>query len=155
MVTRPNAQDYLNLAATFDIPAEYADLGVLEAKFWAASPTEDEVCDFILYTKSPDTLARFWAAQPSARNIAYVMFFCEFNNPDTLARFWASKPTAEDILYAVEYLKVPVTEELVATFRACNPTANQRVRLEWLYINLKLPELTELFNSLRYEDEEE
>ena len=127
MVTRPNAQDYLNLAATFDIPAEYADLGVLEAKFWASNPTEDEICDFISQTKSPDTLARFWAAQPSA----------------------------EDILYAVEHLGVPVTEELVATFKLTNPNPNQRLRLEWLYINLKLPELAELFDPLRYEEEEE
>ena len=155
MVTRPNAQDYLNLAATFDIPAEYADLGVLEAKFWACNPTEDEICDFISQTKSPDTLARFWAAQPSARNIAYVMTCGAFNNPDTLARFWAAQPSAEDILYAVEHLGVPVTEELVATFKLTNPNTNQRLRLEWLYINLKLPELAELFDPLRYEEEEE
>ena len=157
MVTRPNAQDFLNLATTFDIPAEYADLGVLEAKFWACNPTEDEVADFILYTKSGYTLEKFWACNPTARNIAYVMTFCGalLNNPETLARFWAAAPTAEDILYAVEHLNVPVTEELVARFRAANPTENQRLRLEWLYINFKLPELAELFNPLRYEEEEE
>ena len=150
-VTRPNAQDYINLAATPD-----CDYQALESKFWAANPTQDEVADFILYTNGyGDTLARFWACNPSARNIAYVMFFCEFNNPDTLARFWASNPTAEDILYAVEHLGVPVTEELVETFRACNPTANQRVRLEWVYINIKLPELAELIDPLREEEEEE
>ena len=148
--TRPNAQDYVNLAATPD-----CDYTALEAKFWACNPTEDEVADFISQTKSPDTLARFWAAQPSARNIAYVMTCKTLNNPDTLARFWASKPTAEDILYAVEHLGVPVTEELVATFRNTNPNPNQRLRLEWLYINSKLPELAELFDPLRYEEEEE
>ena len=149
-MARPNAKDYLNLAATD------CDFQALEAKFWAANPTQDEVADFILYTKSPETLARFWAAAPTARNIAYVMTFCgELNNLDVLAKFWACNPTAEDILYAVEYLKVPVTEELVARFRAANPSANQRLRLEWLYINFKLPELAELFNPLRYEDEEE
>ena len=152
-MARPNAKDYLNLAATdCDYPA-------LEAKFWACNPTQDEVADFILYTKSgygSDTLARFWACNPTARNIAYVMTFCKtLNNPDTLARFWAAKPTAEDILYAVEYLGVPVTEELVATFKLTNPSANQRLRLEGLYVNFKLPELAELFNPLRYEDEEE
>lgn len=150
MVTRPNAQDYLNLAATPD-----CDYQALESKFWACNPTEDEICDFILHTGSPDTLAKFWASKPTARNIAYVMFFCEFNNPDTLARFWDSNPTAEDILYAVEHLGVPVSQELVATFRAANPTPNQRLRLEWVYINIKLPELAELFDPLREEEEEE
>ena len=154
-VTRPNAQDYINLATTFDIPAEDADLGVLEAKFWACNPTQDEVADFILYTKSTNTLAKFWACSPTARNIAYVMTFCGLNNPDTLTKFWAASPTAEDILYAVEHLGVPVTEELVATFRAANPTENQRIRLEVLYVNSKLPELAELFLPLRYEEEEE
>lgn len=149
MVTRPNAQDYINLAATSD-----CDVIALEAKFWACNPTEDEVADFILYTNGY-ALEKFWACNPSARNIAYVMTFCGLNNPDTLARFWACKPTAEDILYAVEHLNVPVTEELVATFRAANPSANQRLRLEGLYVNFKLPELAELFNPLRYEDEEE
>ena len=149
MVTRPNAQDFVNLAAT---DCDYKNF---EEKFWACSPTEDEVADFILYTKSGYTLERFWACNPTARNITYVMTFCGLNNPDTLARFWAAKPTAEDILYAVEYLGVPVTEELVATFKLTNPTENQRLRLEWLYINFKLPELAELFNPLRYEDEEE
>lgn len=150
-MARPNAQDYLNLAATPD-----CDYQALESKFWAANPTEDEVADFILYTKSADALEKFWACNPTARNIAYVMTFCgELNNPDTLARFWACKPTAEDILYAVEHLGVPVTEELVATFRAANPSANQRLRLEGLYVNFKLPELAQLFDALRYEDEEE
>ena len=152
-MVRPNAQDYLNLAATPD-----CDYQALESKFWAANPTEDEVADFILYTNGygSDTLARFWACNPSARNITYVMTFCKtLNNPDALAKFWACNPTAEDILYAVEHLNVPVTEELVATFKLTNPSANQRLRLEVLYINLKLPELTELFNPLRYEEEEE
>ena len=70
--------------------------------------------------------AKFWAANPT---ITYVMALA-LKDPDTLARFWASNPTAEDILCAVEYLKVPVTEELVATFRAANPSANQRLRLD-------------------------
>ena len=150
-MARPNAQDFINLAATD------CDYQALESKFWAANPTEDEVADFILYTNGyGDTLAKFWACNPTARNITYVMTFCkEVNTPETLARFWAAKPTAEDILYAVEHLNVPVTEELVATFCNTNPTADQRLRLEWLYINLKLPELAELFNPLRYEDEEE
>ena len=151
-MVRPNAQDFINLAATSD-----CDVIAIEAKFWACNPTEDEVADFILYTNGyGDALAKFWACNPTARNIAYVMTFCgELNNPDTLARFWACKPTAEDILYAVEHLGVPVTEELVATFKLTNPSANQRLRLEVLYINSKLPELAELFNPLRYEDEEE
>lgn len=149
-MARPNAQDYINLAATPD-----CDYTALEAKFWACNPTEDEVADFILYTKSADALAKFWACNPTARNITYVMTFCGLNNPDALARFWAANPTAEDILFAVEHLKVPVTEELVATFKLTNPTENQRIRLEGLYVNFKLPELAELFNPLRYEDEEE
>lgn len=147
-MARPNAQDYINLAATSD-----CDYIAIEAKFWACNPTEDEVADFILYTKSA-LEAKFWACNPSARNIAYVMTFGAFNK-DALEKFWAASPTAEDILYAVEHLNVPVTEELVATFRAANPTENQRVRLEVLYINSKLPELAELFNPLRYEEEEE
>ena len=150
MVTRPrpNAQDYINLAATSG-----CDYQALESKFWACNPTEDEVADFVLYTKSAE---KFWACNPSARNIAYVMTFeASLNNPDTLARFWAANPTAEDILYAVEYLNVPVTEELVEMFRAANPSANQRLRLEVLYVNSKLPELSQLFDALRYEDEEE
>lgn len=150
VTTRPNAQDYINLAATPD-----CDVIALEEKFWACNPTEDEVADFILCTGSAGALAKFWAASPTARNITYVMTFCGLNNPDTLARFWAASPSAEDILYAVEHLNVPVTEELVAAFRNTNPSANQRLRLEVLYVNFRLPELAELFNPLRYEDEEE
>ena len=149
-MARPNAQDFINLAATSD-----CDYQALEARFWAANPTEDEVADFVLYTKSGYTLEKFWACNPTARNIAYVMTFCGLNNPDALAKFWAANPTAEDMLYAVEHLKVPVTEELVAMFRAANPSANQRLRLEVLYVNSKLPELSQLFDALRYEDEEE
>lgn len=150
VTTRPNAQDYLNIVQNTD-----CDYTALEPLFWACNPTEDEVADFILYTKSGYALERFWACNPTARNITYVMTFCGLNNPETLAKFWAASPTAEDILYAVEYLKVPVTEELVATFRGVGPSANQRLRLEVLYINFRLPELAELFNPLRYEDEEE